>query len=442
MNSMNKIFCILLFIPFYLSGQDSLSLGEAIQIGLKKNYDILLSAKNIEINTLFNNWGEAGRLPQVNANINQNNTLSDQRNNPASFLPYMIQSNDISGNLALNWTIFNGFGIKANKNKLEQLQFQSENTATLAIENTIHGIILAYYQAKMQFEQYSLLKNILQLTKEKYQQQLLRSELGVGVKFDLLQYEGNLYTDSANSVLQDLAYKNAVRNLNLLMGEEIERKWYLSSEIKPQLDKSDLSNLKKEMLSNNTNIKNQYINLALTQQDITLARSAFFPVISFNAGTNYSYGTLKSDDVPQFQSVQTNNLNYYGNFTLNFRLYDGGKVKRGIKALEIQQEVNQLETDQLTQNLIFELTNVFELYQTRLQLFELNKKAFLVAKDNLNIAKLKEKSGLITSFNFRDIEMVYLSSGVNLFQSSYDLLESNATLLKMTGKIIQTNNSE
>ena len=442
MNSINKIFCILLFIPFYLSGQDSLSLGEAIQIGLKKNYDILLSAKNIEINTLFNNWGEAGRLPQVNANINQNNTLSDQRNNPASFLPYMIQSNDVSGNLALNWTIFNGFGIKANKNKLEQLQFQSENTATLAIENTIHGIILAYYQAKMQFEQYSLLKNILHLTKEKYQQQLLRSELGVGVKFDLLQYEGNLYTDSANSVLQDLAYRNAVRNLNLLIGEEIEKKWYLSSEIKPQLDKSDLSALKKEMLSNNTNIKNQYINLALTQQDITLAKSAFFPVISFNAGTNYSYGTLKSDDVPQFQSVQTNNINYYGNFTLNFRLYDGGKVKRGIKALEIQQEVNQLETDQLTQNLIFELTNVFELYQTRLQLFELNKKAFLVAKDNLNIAKLKEKSGLITSFNFRDIEMVYLSSGVNLFQSSYDLLESNATLLKMTGKIIQTNNSE
>ena len=439
---MNKIFCILLFIPFYLSGQDSLSLGEAIQIGLKKNYDILLSAKNIEINTLFNNWGEAGRLPQVNTNINQNNTLSDQRNNPASFLPYMIQSNDVSGNLALNWTIFNGFGIRANKNRLEQLQFQSENTATLAIENTIHGIILAYYQAKMQFEQYSLLENILQLTKEKYQQQLLRSELGVGVKFDLLQYEGNLYTDSANSVLQDLAYKNAVRNLNLLMGEEIERKWYLSSEIKPQLNKSDLSALKKEMLSNNTNIKNQYINLALTQQDITLAKSAFFPVISFNAGTNYSYGTLKSDDVPQFQSVQTNNLNYYGNFTLNFRLYDGGKVKRGIKALEIQQEVNQLETDQLTQNLIFELTNVFELYQTRLQLFELNKKAFLVAKDNLNIAKLKEKSGLITSFNFRDIEMVFLSSGVNLFQSSYDLLESNATLLKMTGKIIQTNNSE
>ena len=439
---MNKFFYIIFCIPFYLNGQDSLSLGEAIQIGLQKNYDIQLTAKNIEINTLFNSWGEAGRMPQVNINVNQNNTLSDQRNNPASFLPYMIQSNDVGGNLALNWTIFNGFSVKTNKQKLEQLQLQSENTATLAIENTIHGIILAYYQAKMQFEQYSLLKNILHLTDEKYQQQLLKSKLGVGVKFDLLQYESNLYADSANSILQLLAYQNAVRNLNLLMGEEIEKKWYLNSEIKPELNKSDLSALKNEMLSNNTNIKNQYINLALTQQDITLAKSAFYPVISFNAGTNLSYGTLRSDDVPQFNSVNTNNLNYYGNFTLNFRLYDGGKVKRGIKALEIQKEVNQLETDQLTQNLVFELTNEFELYQTRLQLFELTKKAFLVAKDNLNIAKLKEKNGLINSFIFRDIEMAYLTSGVNLFQSSYDLLESNATLLKMTGKIIQTNSSD
>ena len=92
---------------------------------------------------------------------------------------------------------------------------------------------------------------------------------------------------------------------------------------------------------------------------------------------------------------------------------------------------------QITDQLNFELTNVFELYQTRMKIFDLTQKAFLVSKDNLEIAKLKEQSGLINSFNFRDIEMAYLSAGVALYQASYDLLESNATLLKMTGKIIQ-----
>ena len=442
---MNRLIYILFFLPFSFYGQDSLSLGQAIKIGLQKNYDILLTGKNIEINKLFNSWGEAGLFPQLNISAGQNNSLADQRKNPISEIQgtnFLFSSNEITLTPNLSWTIFNGFGIKANKNKLEQLQIQSENTATLAIENTIHGIILAYYQAKIEFEKYSLLKGILQLTTEKYQQQALKSELGIGVKFDLLQYESNLYLDSANSILQNLAFKNAVRNLNLIIGEEIEKEWYLSSKIQPELEKRDFTTLKNEMLSNNTNIKNQIINIAITQQDITIAKSSFYPVLSFNAGTNYSTGILRSNDVPGLESLQTQNLNYYGNFTLNFRLFDGGKVKRGIKALEIQQEVDQLESEKLTQQLIFELSNVYELYQTRLELFELNKKAFLVAKDNLDIAKFKERSGLINSFNFRDIEMAYLSSGVNLFQSSYDLLESNATLLKMTGKIIQTNTAE
>lgn len=437
---MKKIISILFFFPYIFFSQDSLSLSKAIEIGLEKNYDIRLTLKNVEINKIFNNWGEAGRLPQVNINAGQNNSISDQRNNPISFAPFLFLSNDVSSGLAMNWTLFNGFGVRANKTKLEQLELQSENTATLAIENTIHGIILAYYQAKMQKEQLTLLNNVMTLSKEKYNQQQVKSNLGIGVKFDLLQFEGNLYTDSSNKILQNLAQRNATRNLNLIMGEDVDKEWNLTSEIKPDLNIKDLSTLKKEMLSNNTNIKNQYINIALTQQDISLAKSQFFPVINFNSGFNSSVGVLNTNDVNSpISNAQSKNLNYYGNFTLNFKLYDGGKVRRGIKALELQNEVDQLRTSQMIDQLNFELTNVYELYLTRLQIFELTKKAFLVAKDNMDIAKLKEESGLINSFNFRDIQMAYLSAGVALYQASYDLLESNATLLKMTGKIIQNN---
>jgi len=437
---MKKITSILIFFPLIFFSQDSLSLSKAIEIGLQKNYDIRLTLKNVEINKIFNNWGEAGRLPQVSINAGQNNSISDQRNNPISFAPYLFLSNDVSGGLAMNWTIFNGFAVRANKTKLEQLELQSENTATLAIENTIHGIILAYYQAKIQKEQLNLLNNVMTLSKEKFNQQQVKSDLGIGVKFDLLQFEGNLYTDSSNKILQNLAQRNAVRNLNLIMGEDVDKEWDLTSEIKPDLNIKDLNTLKKEMLSNNTNIKNQYINIALTQQDISLAKSQFFPVVSFNSGLNSSVGVLNTNDVNSpISNAQSKNLNYYGNFTLNFKLYDGGKVRRGIKALELQNEVDQLRTSQMTDQLNFELTNVYELYLTRLQIFELTKKAFFVSKDNMDIAKLKEESGLINSFNFRDIQMAYLSAGVALYQSSYDLLESNATLLKMTGKIIQNN---
>ena len=92
--------------------------------------------------------GKQGGYLRLTIMLGQNNSLSDQRNNPISFAPYLFLSNDLNGAANLSWTIFNGFGVKANKTKLEQLQLQSENTATLAIENTIHGIILPIIKLK------------------------------------------------------------------------------------------------------------------------------------------------------------------------------------------------------------------------------------------------------------------------------------------------------
>ena len=79
----------------------------------------------------------------------------------------------------------------------------------------------------------------------------------------------------------------------------------------------------------------------------------------------------------------------------------------------------------------------FDTSETRLRIFNLSKTSFQVAQQNFDIAKLKENSGLLSSFNLRDIEMAYLSSGITLFQSAYNLIESHTTLLKLTGGIVQ-----
>lgn len=418
-----------------VSAQDSLylSLSDAIKIGLKQNYDIQLTKKNLEANELLNSWGQAGLLPTINLSASQDNSLSDQRENPTSFIQELIQSNSFNGGVALNWTIFNGFNVKANKIRLEQLVEQSHGTVSLAVENTIHGIILSYFQCKIQREQLALLKNVLNLSRKKYEFQATKNELGLGVKVDLLQFKSAFLTDSSNLILQELAYKNSIRNLNLLLGVDVERNWNLTDELNPPINIYNFENLKQQMLSNNTNIKNQLINVSLLKQDIEMAKSAFYPSLSFNSGGNYSNSKFSLGNLSQ----NGTNINYYGNFTLNFRLYDGGKVRRGIKALKIQEDINVIEMEKLQMKLSQDLALNYDTYLTRLRIFELNKQSFQVAQQNFDIAKLKENSGLISSFNLRDIEMAYLSAGITMFQSSYNLIESNTTLLKLTGGIIQ-----
>ena len=415
--------------------QDSLflSLSDAIKIGLKQNYDIQISKKNVEINELLNTWGEAGLLPSLNLSGSQNNTLSDQSKNPTSFIQALLQSNSYNGGVALNWTIFNGFNVKANKIRLEQLVEQSEGTASLVVENTIHGIILSYYRCKIQREQLSLLKNVLDLSKEKFELQQTKNELGLGVTVDLLQFESAFLTDSSNLILQELAYKNAIRNLNVLLGVNVERNWNLTDELTPPMNVYYFDDLNQKMLSNNSNIKNQLINFSLLKQDIEMAKSAFYPSLIFNSGGNYSNSRFAIGNLEQ----KGTSINYYGNFTLSFRLYDGGKVRRGIKALKIQEEVNYLEMEKLKNELTQDLAINFDTYQTRFRIFELNKKSFQVSQQNFDIAKIKENSGLMSSFNLRDIEMAYLTAGIALFQSTFNLIESNTTLLKLTGGIVQ-----
>ena len=111
------------------------------------------------------------------------------------------------------------------------------------------------------------------------------------------------------------------------MGEEVDKNWYYLQKLSQNYQQRFIY-FKKEMLSNNTNIKNQFINIALTQQDITIAKSQFYPIINFNAGLNSSVGQLSTNDVNSpISSAASKNLNYYGNFTLNFKLYDGGKLR-------------------------------------------------------------------------------------------------------------------
>ena len=78
------------------TGQEILSLSDAIRIGLQKNYDLLIERGNVEVARNNNNWGEAGRLPTFNLNLNQNNALT---NNVKVAFPTSTQGRTISNSL-------------------------------------------------------------------------------------------------------------------------------------------------------------------------------------------------------------------------------------------------------------------------------------------------------------------------------------------------------
>jgi outer membrane protein TolC len=59
------------------------------------------------------------------------------------------------------------------------------------------------------------------------------------------------------------------------------------------------------------------------------------------------------------------------------------------------------------------------------------------AKLNLQISQDKFESGAINSFNFRDVQNIYLNASQRKLEAIYDFIDTHTTLLRMVGVIVQ-----
>ena len=428
---------ILLLLPTIIFSQENLSLENAIKIGLKQNFDIQINKRNLEIRKLNNNPGKAGALPKINLSAKKEEAVSDQSNNPTSFIQEILKSESINATANLSWTLLNGYGIKASKEKLNQLEYLSNGNLTLTLENTTQAIILSYYNCILQKDRLNLLQNVVNLSKERLIYQRTKYEIGVSSKMEFLQFENTLLTDSSNLLTQKLNYNNSLKNLNLVLGVELDSEWNLTDEMSTKTQIFNLKDLQLETFRNNTNINNQCINNEIIRQDIILAKSAYYPIVSFNSGASYNESTYDVGDSGYEGSNTGETLNYYANLSVNFRLYDGGNYKTLLQESEIRDLINDLNIEKKHREIKNQLSINYEKYNSNIIIYNLRKKAFDIAQINYQLANDKNNRGNINSFDLRDIEIAYLNSGISYLQSVYNLNESYLNLVKITGGILE-----
>jgi outer membrane protein TolC len=428
---------ILLLLPTIIFSQENLSLEDAIKIGLKQNFDIQINKRNLEISKLNNNPGKAGALPKINLSAKKEEAVSDQSNNPTSFIQEILKSESINATANLSWTLLNGYGIKASKEKLNQLEYLSNGNLTLTLENTTQAIILSYYNCILQKDRLNLLQNVVNLSRERLIYQKTKYDIGVISKIEFLQVENTLLTDSSNLLTQRLNYNNSLKNLNLVLGVELDSEWNLTDEMSTKTQIFNLKDLQSETFRNNTNINNQCINNEIIRQDIILAKSAYYPIVSFNSGASYNESTYDVGDSGYEGSNTGETLNYYANLSINFRLYDGGNYKTLLQESEIRDLINDLNIEKKHREIKNQLSINYEKYNSNIIIYNLRKKAFDIAQINYQLANDKNNRGNINSFDLRDIEIAYLNSGISYLQSVYNLNESYLNLVKITGGILE-----
>ena len=447
-------------------GQQPLSLDDAVRLGLKNNFDILVEKLNVENANKNNTWGQAGALPLVNLNLANNNSIVQRK--PAN--PFAVAGRNISdnlnGQLDIQFTLFDGFGVRMNKQRLAQLEQLSYGNASFVIESTVQSIILGYYQACFDRESLQILRTNLSFSKERYEFVKLRKSLGSAITFDVLQEQNNYLTDSANVLQQQIRYKNSLRNLNLLLSDSIERVYALTSPLEFVDELLFYDDLKARMTRSNTNLRNQFINQELLRTAILQQKSNLYPSLLLNIGGTGSLdrlnaqfrptqgGTIEkatvgfvNDDpgfpviqsrfAPEYQTQTGNSYGAFANLTLRWTIFNGGQVKRAIDQARIQEKIGQLNIDQLNLSLDFDLISNLDLYNLRRQLVVIADTKQKAAELNLELANERYKNGALSAIDLRIVQENYRTAALEKYLAIYSALLAKTNLVRLTGGLVQ-----
>ena len=239
------------------SAQAPLQREEAVALALEQNLGVQIARLNVEQAEVNDAWGAAGALPQIGLNTNLSGAVSDQSENPTSFIQERLESQSVSIGGQLNWVVFDGLGMFANKRALETLVEQADGQARLIIEQTIAATLQAYDAVLVQQEVLATLDATVDAAEARLDWMAQRVAFGAAAEFDRLQVESGLLSDRLSRMQQALAVEGAFRALNQLMGQPLNTQWILSELESPSM--RDFNGLKDLVFSDGTTMENARI---------------------------------------------------------------------------------------------------------------------------------------------------------------------------------------
>ncbi len=443
----------LLAALFSAGAQDSLSVAEgedltlsrAIRIGLENNFQIKIAENNLEIARNENDEGFAGYYPDINATFDVNNGYTNSQRQ-ASFLESLSAGNtSIIPGLEAVWTIYDGGRIRLTKQQLEQLELQSQGQVRIAVENTIEAIILAYYQVLLREEGLDVLEEVLQLSRDRIEYEEVKKEFGQASTFDILQTREAYLNDSTEYITSMTSYRNAMHNLNQVMGvQSLGRNYELTDSLVIEGPVYGLETLRTEMLSNNNQLRNLYVQRELSKISTQLEESEQMPQVNLRTGAGYNWeqtlfgtGTFADGREQELGGNLNKTLNGFINFSATYNIFNGGRRNINIQNAQIQELNAQLDVEQTKLDLNTQLENSFVTYSNQRQLIRVTSERLENARRNLEIGEERFRGGLINSFDYRQIQLQFINASQSRLQAIFNFKQTETRLRKLVGDLMR-----
>ncbi len=427
-----SIFIFVLGSISLADAQEILTVQDAVKIALDNNFQIKTARNELKIDELGTTPGQAGMLPQVGANLNDNNTvqsLTQVRNDGTVQDRDNVKNSSFNYGVALEWTVFDGLRMFANYEQLKETKKLGEAELKQAILTTVGEVMITYYDLVQQQQQLSALDSTLIISKQRVELAQNRFTIGKASKLEVLNAQVDLNTDQTLMQRQQELYKNTKIQLN----EQLARDLKIDFRVIPEIfvdQKLILDELEAKVAEENPQLQAEKINKRISELELKQIKAARYPSLFVTSG--YNIGNSKSE-LGFATSSESKGFSYGFGATLN--LFDGFNQNRNEKMGKVALENAEIAIAQQEQALASLVNTTYQTYLTNISLMELEESNEAIAKENLDITVEKYRIGIIPTIEFRTAQLNYINASVRLSNAKFQAKLSEIVLKQLAGNL-------
>ncbi|MBQ4915444.1 TolC family protein [Maribacter sp. MMG018] len=412
--------------------QEILTVEETVKLALKNNYEIIIASNDLKIDEYGVSPGLAGMLPSVEASISDNNSiqnLSQTRLDGTVAEQDNAKNNSLNYGVALDWTLFDGFGMFANYEQLKENKKLGDAELKQVILSTVGDVMVTYYDLVQQQQQLTALDSTIQISKQRVELAQNRFTIGKASKLEVLNAQVDLNTDLTLMKRQKELYANTKIKLNQQLARDLDTDFKVAPEI--FVDETLLlPDLETMVVNENPQLLAMEINKRIAELELKQIKAARYPNIY--ATTGYNFG--KSESSLGFNTSSKSRGFSYG-FGATLNLFDGFNQNRNEKIGKLDIENTEIEIAQQKQELLALLGSTYQTYLTNISLIELEGNNEAIAKENLDITVEKYRIGIIPTIEFRTAQLNYINAKVRFSNAKFQAKVSEIVLKQLAGNL-------
>lgn len=346
MHKSSLIIITCLLTTLTVKSQTVFTLQQCIDTALYHNRNIKQQELNRQSREIAYEQARMDLLPNLNASAGQSFTLG--RSLTADNTYQSINSSRSSFNLSSGITLFDGLQMKHNIDA-RRAEMKASEADLEKIKSDIElSVTVAFLQVLLYKEHVQMQESQLELTHQKIEQTSRLVDAGK-------QAEGVLFELKAQLAKEELNLTQAQNNLKLALLDlaqiiEIEDFEHLDVEMpvdllmdEPLLTSAD--EIYNAAVQHRPEILGAEYRLQSNEKNVDIARSAFFPSLSFGASLGTGYYDMKGVPNDAFTRQLNDNLSTNFGFNLQIPIFNKLEVKNRVSSSKLAVENSKLEIE-------------------------------------------------------------------------------------------------